>query len=572
MPTHTHARPGLALCTLVAFASLAHADIEYRLKLAPDQDHISVSVSLPVKGTETKLQMPNWAPGAYVKANYAGNIANVASAAPVEHPDRNTWVFKTAGLKRLDLTYDVNYSVSKTGRQISGPGTYLYVVDRKLEKCFVSFETPPDWNIATGLDPAGERRFVAPTYDVLADSPVQVGVFNDDVTTVRGVPVHSVTFGAGVDKLDRKKLLETCARIVEAAAELFRGLPYKRYYFLFSVFSGRDGGGGLEHLNSTQISLANGLGPRAVWVIAHEHFHAWNVKRIRPFVLGPFDYIGYPQTHNLWWSEGVTDYYARMLDLRAGLMSESEFVEDLGQNMQQLHNNPARLKVSADEASYRVWEANNSQGFGGLSYYLKGDMVGLCLDLKLRDLTNGRKSLDDVMRELFKQCRNDKPGFGEDDIRKLCIRFGGAEMGSYYDRVARSTEELPFTEALAVVGLDAKVSVTTQADIGCRLTPSTNPPGIELRAVRGIASEAGLEGMDVLVEVDGKPVSADQSKTLLADLKAGQSYKFVVLREGKRVEATVTPAAKTSTTVTCAPMQSPSERQQRLRKGWQSGK
>ncbi|MEP0766341.1 MAG: M61 family metallopeptidase [Fimbriimonadia bacterium] len=439
----------------------AFAVVEYTVSAAPGQTYVGVEIVASVKGDSIRFQIPSWTPGAYIRQRHFRAIDDVkaqgadGSELIVTREDDITWSVFAPGQKKLVMTYRVTRdAIPNAGLQIAGPATYMYVVDRKDEACSVHFAIPVGWRVAIGLDPAGKNTYRAPNYDVLADAPAQLGHFNVDEFRVRGVTHQCVTFGEGADQVDRKRLVAVCKRIAESQTAFFDDIPYRRYVFLFSVRPGADGGGGLEHLNSTSIWMSAGLGPRVVHVIAHEFFHLWNVKRIRPAVLGPFDYTGPALTRNLWWSEGVTDYYATVLNQRAGLLSRDEFFATWGRDILRLQQNPSRLKVSADECSLRTWEGGTHSGYGGLDYYLKGKLVGLCLDLKMRDLTDGRRSLDDVMRLLYEKCgRGIGPGFAEDGIRDACIELGGPEMGPFYDKVARSTDELPFREIFAAFGI-----------------------------------------------------------------------------------------------------------------------
>ena len=228
-------------------------------------------------------------------------------------------------------------------------------------------------------------------------------------------------------------------------------LPYSQYVFFFDV-GGR--GGGLEHLNGTRMAIG-GQGAKAIAnFAAHEYFHLWNVKRIRPKVLGPFDYVNPPKTRNLWFSEGVTDYYASVCVRRSDLISEEGFYNRWGNAIQSYLRAPNYRKTSADESSLRVWEAGNSSGYG-ISYYFKGLMIGLCLDLKIRYTTQNKKSLDDVMRELMRRTNPPKPGFGEDEIREVVNLVAGQDLTDFYNLLARSTDEMPFAECMGYAGLDA---------------------------------------------------------------------------------------------------------------------
>lgn len=476
-------RAATASLVLLVWAG-AYAVVEYTVSAAPGQTYVGVEVVASVKEGLVRFQIPSWTPGAYVRQRHFQAIADVKARGAdgsdliVTREDDITWSVATRGQRKLTLTYKVTReAIPNSGLQVAGPSTYMYVVDRKDEPCSVRFAIPVGWRVAIGLDPAAQNTYRAPNYDVLADAPAQLGHFNVDEFKVRGVIHQCVTFGEGADQVDRKRLVEVCKRIAECQTAFFGDIPYRRYLFLFSVRPGADGGGGLEHLNSTSIWMSAGLGPRVIHVIAHEFFHLWNVKRIRPAVLGPFDYTGPALTRNLWWSEGVTDYYTTLLNHRAGLLGRDDFYATWGRDILQLQQNPSRLTVSADECSLRTWEGGAHSGYGGLNYYLKGKLVGLCLDLKIRDLTDGRRSLDDVMRLLYERCGRGKgPGFPEDGIRDACIELGGPEMGPFYDKVARSTEELPFREVFAALGIRctiradekdrvASVSVTPMAEV-----------------------------------------------------------------------------------------------------------
>jgi predicted metalloprotease with PDZ domain len=574
----------LLASVLLALAAWASADIAYHVRVPADEARALVRIVAPVTEAETAFQIPRWTPGAYILGDYATGVNDVSAAdaqghqLPLEHPDDITWTVSTGSTSSVSFSYSVARWGDESGTQLAGPSTYMYVVGRKAEPCTIEFAVAEDWGLALGLDPVGARKYRAPNYDVLADAPVQMGEFREDVFKVRGVPHHIVTFGEGAAEVDRERLTKVCRQIVESETAFFGDIPYKRYYFLFHVFKGEDGGGGLEHLNSTSIGLASGLGPRAVHVIAHEFFHVWNVKRIRPFVLGPFDYTQAAVTRNLWFCEGVTEYYTRMLNYRGGLLSRDEFLTTLHRSIESLQDNPARLTVSADESSLRVWEVGNTQGYN-LSYYLKGDLVGLCLDLKLRDLTEGKHSLDDVMRSLYEQCgRGNGPGFPEDGIRDTCIALGGPEMGPFYDRVVRSTEELPFTELLALFGVRCLIRQTEEVDIGGLLRVNEDEGGLVVRLVRrgGPLDKAGLQNWDVILAVDGMPVLGDEPDSAMqrfeSNLVVGKTYTLKVRHEGEEREVPFTPAARGGAAVECTFVKDPLPRQKRMLEGWLSGK
>ncbi len=474
-------RSRIAYAALLSWVVLAFAlpagalQIQYTVRAVPAgreaaaHVHVVIRVSGAGAGEAVRFQMPVWSPGDYHVMDHARYVRDVAAstgqgqAKTVTHPDDNTWAGRTDGDGALTLSYDVpncppgffseNVRVTDRWAFYNGPAVYMYLVGHKQDPVMLQVEEPDGWQPPVVPLPEAEGRlgrFSAPDYDSLADSPVLAG--ERVIRTVRAAGrANTVVFFRDAEGLDSDSYLPVLQKVAEEECDLMGGPPSPRYVFFFDV----DGpGGGLEHLNSCRIGLPRRLGSSFLaGMAAHEYFHQWNVKRIRPFVLGPFDYIRPPQTHNLWFSEGVTSYYGDLSVRRSGLSTEQEYLQRLGYKIAALQSNPARKRVTADEASYRVWDSGNSEGYGGLSYYLKGELIGLCLDLKIRHLTQDRKSLDDVMRDMLARYGLPKPGFPEDGIRDEVIRAAGPEMGPFYDRLARSTEEMPFAECLGYAGL-----------------------------------------------------------------------------------------------------------------------
>ena len=316
------------------------------------------------------------------------------------------------------------------------------------------------------MNPVGGNQalYKVATYDVLADNPVTWGDYTLDTYKSYGKTHYIAYRGIPKKDVDRAYVMKACKFISDMEGDFFGGgVPYDRYVWHFSVNDAPDGAGGLEHLSSTQISLASGVGPGAVSVLSHEFFHLWNVKRIRSKILGPFDYTTQPQTGALWWLEGVTDYYAHTLLGRYGWYGKNErspdpiskLYADAVQNLTAVRARQARLDVSPYESSYRVRDAangrGNSQGYQ-VSYYDTGWLCGLVLDIEMLDQTSGKHSLDDVELALWEQCKDDNPGFEERDIRRHLVAFGGYSLGTFYDDVIMKPGELPVEKQLAKIG------------------------------------------------------------------------------------------------------------------------
>src|SRR6185369_9087170 len=322
---------------------------------------------------------------------------------------------------------------------------------------------PDVWKVATGLPlaPGPKNTFRAENFDILYDSPFEASDFKTLVFNVKGVPHRIVIDGEG--NYDAEKMRRDVQKIVETEVEIMGGeIPYKDYTFILHLRS--NAGGGLEHLNSTSLGYprfgfkvgredrATSSGPNTTQqperdyrgflsLVAHEFFHLWNVKRIRPDALGPFDYTGENYTKVVWIAEGITDYYADIALRRANLISDREFLAATARAFQTLQNTPGRLVQSVEESSFDSWikyyrqdeNSINSQ----VSYYEKGAILGLLLDLEIRKRSNGTKSLDDVMRYLLTEFYKKDRNYGSADFQKACELMAGSSLDEFFAKYVR---------------------------------------------------------------------------------------------------------------------------------------
>jgi predicted metalloprotease with PDZ domain len=469
-------------CLIVAALTLAFgssfAEISYTVTPNPEANRLGFAVSFDAKGSSVDVQLPKWAPGSYrlfnpgisdLRADRAG--AGLA----VSKVDDNTWRIASGSNGPVTVTYSAQMRMNDGAVHMTGPHNYVYVVGRIKEQCNLKVALPDNWRIAVGLDEKN-GGWTAPDYDVLADNPITMGDFLMDTYVVKNIPHYIVLYGTGREFVDRPRLAKYCEDITRAESHFFGGdIPYKKYVWHFNVNTGMDGAGGLEHLSSTSISLAAGVGPRAVSVLSHEFFHLWNVKRIRSVPLGPFNYQELPKTGALWWLEGVTDYYASLLLHRYGILPEKYIYEDIVSNFRGYDSHPQRNNINPHEANMRVGETNNGRGNSNgylMSYYTMGWVAGLCLDIELRRLTNNRHTLDDVMLSLYQTSGLPKPGFEEGEIRNQFVRLGGVAMGTYYDRIVHENGGIDVREALAKIGLQIEQLDERYKDVGFEFTGS----------------------------------------------------------------------------------------------------
>lgn len=455
----------VSLLPVLALACAARA-ADYRLIPQPATADVRVEVKLdkPAK----VFRMCGWAPGDYEMFNYGKVVQQIEFRLQGKRvtaragSDQNTWEIPQGAdeviyvAKPSSGNFSPNLRVRPDETFVSGPGVFGWFEGRDRERHSLEVQLVPNGARAySTLDKKQGRKgwqtLSAPNFDEMIDAPLVVGTsVREHPFQVRGKLHRIIAFGQS-RAVDLTGFAAVAAQAVEGGFQLFGELPYPQYAF-FMDFGGP--GGGLEHLNSCRIGLSPRVQPQQIaGLLFHEYVHTFNVKRIRSKPLGPFDYTKPAITGALWWLEGVTDYYGSLLQYRSGQVDRATALRSFGSEINGLARSEARLRVSADEASRRVWETRGSFGFGGLSYYAKGHVLGIYLDLAIRGRSQGRNSLDDVIRKLYAENKGNRPGFEEGRIRALCIEFGGQALASLYDRGVMQAGELPWHDVLPLAGL-----------------------------------------------------------------------------------------------------------------------
>ncbi|HED66398.1 MAG TPA: M61 family peptidase, partial [Planctomycetes bacterium] len=443
---------------------------------APQTQHVSISTVFPTGGRdELVVSLPTWRPGRYHILNPAGTLRGFTARTPdgtqlqARKTAVSTWAITTLGAPRVVIDYtiyanslgDRTRHVDPTHAFLSGSSVFLYSDRLRSAPLTVEVDLPTGWDIATGLErvPGREDAVAAPNYDVLVDSPLEIGLHDRVTFTVADTPHEFIYWPPGIER-DDERIIEDATKIIEAQRAIFGRLPYERYVFLVH---GSEARGGTEHLNSTimQTSRAALEGSREnddaykgfLSLLAHEFFHTWNVKQLRPAGIHPYDYQHENLSDMLWVCEGTTSYYAALTRTRAELTKPDKYLEGLGKAAAGLLRSPATAVQSVAEASRDAWiDARNADSANSsVDIYGKGSLVSFCLDMEVRKRTENRVSLDDVMRTMFERFPLDGPGYRRQDMVAVLDELTGTEFSGWFASYVTGTDKLPYRESVGAV-------------------------------------------------------------------------------------------------------------------------
>ncbi|MDP6593799.1 MAG: PDZ domain-containing protein [Candidatus Marinimicrobia bacterium] len=519
--------------------------------------HVSMELKAVTEST-VRLKMPVWTPGSYLVREFSRNVPRVTAFAgdeplTVEKTSKNEWQVALDGHSDLLVEYRV-YAYEQSVRTsflndsrgyVNGASVFIYPEGMENEPGELKVRPFNKWHtISTGLEkiPGKRQTYRFANYDILVDSPILIGNHKVLKFTVDGTQHEIALYGEG--SVDENKLVDDVQKIVEATRGIFGGFPYDRYVFLFLLLDGARGG--LEHLNSTTIQVDRWAFTDEkkyrgfLSTVAHEFFHTWNVKRIRPIALGPFDYTKENYTKDLWIAEGLTSYYDNLILLRSGIIDEKGYFDFLSKDIKNVETFPGRLVQSATEASFDAWikyyrrneESPNTQ----ISYYSKGAVVGLLLDLAILEHTAGEKSLDDVFRQLNESHSDDpKKGYTSDEFRQTCESVAGRSLQDVW-RHADTTEEVDYGGAFETFGVEFVKGYSEGRSektpyYGFETRGDSNP--VVKTVFSGTpAYESGVNVNDEIVAVDDVRVSSQSLNDHLERSRIGEAVTLLITREG----------------------------------------
>jgi predicted metalloprotease with PDZ domain len=541
--------------------------IEYRLGMPQPWTHLfEVEIrfqGLPASVSSLDVLMPVWRTGRYVIFDFAGGVQEFSAGAgdnsplPWSKTDKYTWHIE----KKRSTTVIVHYEVyaNEFGDRTRGlndehafvDGCALFMYIERYRHLPLTLTVVPykDWHVTTGLEtvPGEQFKFSAPNFDYLVDCPLEIGDQQDYTFKVEGKEHVLSIYGKG--KYNPDTLIKDITTIVKMNKEFWGDLPYKRYVFLIELTP--RGGGGTEHINSTIIGLSpntfkNSNSYRGfLGVISHEYFHTWNVKQLRPKGIFPYDLTRENYLKELWVAEGTTSYYGHLFLIRAGFLPTSSYDAIAGW-VQGDRQRPGDKIQSLDESSFDAWikfwkelqQSYNSES----DYYGKGANVSLLLDLEIRQRSNNKHSLDDVMRTLYQRFPlADGRGYTDDDLQKVSEELAGSSLKTFFDNYVHGTAPLDWETALRYAGLDLRArNAERKTWLGVWTSDQNGRARVNVVVAGSPAYEAGLDYGDEILAIDGCRVRSSELQDRIGEYKPGDKVKITLFREDELREFDVT--------------------------------
>jgi predicted metalloprotease with PDZ domain len=561
---------GILLAASLAFAQTPQGTLAFTVSMERPENHIYHVVLRceGLAGDTREFRMPVWSPGYYGIRNFDRNVRDFHAADGRGRElkwekSANSWMVQTGNAPVVTVTYDVlttsNFVadpyLGEDRGYIVGTGVFMYVAGHIQHPVTVAIQLPPTWkSIATGLDPVSPDAphiLTAPDFDVLYDSPILMG--NLEFLTpfeIQGVPHYFIGLRLGGDNFNREQFIKNLKAVVEQGIAVIGEIPYKHYTFI-GIGAGQ---GGIEHLNSTTVPFTGNpnLDTRAGMIrqmnfLGHEYFHNYNVKRIRPIALGPFDYDRPNLTHMLWVSEGFTSYYEYLMVTRAGIMNQVELLDYLRRDIAAYENNTGHLYQSATQSSWETWSQGpfGGRGRGGvsksISYYNKGAALGMLLDFKIRHEKRNKSSLDTVMQTLYRKYYKElKRGWTDEEFRDVCESIAGVSLQEVFD-YASTTGNIDYDKYLGYAGLELEKPVELpDPDLGAIIEEVNGKPVITAMEGGSPARQSGLAVNDEIVTLDGVEVDAAALNKAIASKAPGDRVVFGISRAGKNIEVAIT--------------------------------
>ncbi len=568
----------------------------YQVAMPEPQSHL-FEVTLHISDWEKSvlnLKMPVWTPGSYMVREYSRHVQNFTAQSGnnnqslVNHKiSKNHWQIITDNHAEITIKYQVfandltvrTNHLDSTHGYFNGAALFMFVTELIKESIKIEVIPPkPEWKVSTTLESIADTNntFIAKDFDELVDSPVEIGEQQIYDFEVLNIPHQYVVWGKG--NVEIKQIIEDTKKIIEVEAKMFGGLPYQKYLFLLHLSA--SGYGGLEHKESCSLNYPR-FGfrnkdkyNRFLQLVAHEFFHLWNVKRIRPKALEIFDYERENYTTSLWFSEGVTSYYDILIPLRAKIYNGKKFLENISKDITRYLSIPGRNVQPLGESSFDSWiklyrresHSNNNQ----ISYYLKGELVALLLDLLIRDKHSNQKSLDDVMLIMWERYGKAEIGFTPENLQGVFEEVAEQDLSEFFQSYLHTTKELPLDNYFACFGLRIKPIFDKEPVpyLGVKVQSEAGKEIIKFTETGSPAAKVGIDPGDELLAINSVRVTADTLKEHLKNYQPGDNITVTIFHQDELLNLSTTLAKPQSIRYEVVKIENPSETQQKNLSGW----
>ncbi|MEH2006781.1 M61 family metallopeptidase [Nostoc sp.] len=536
------------------------------------------------------LKLPVWTPGSYLVREYAKNLQDFVAFAedkplPWRKISKNHWQVDKIDVSELTVRYRIfaNELSVRTNHldpshgYFNGAALFFRIPGWENRPIRITIVPPRrEWLVTTALPPIAEETntFLAGDFDTLVDTPFEIGLHQLYKFEVLGKPHELAIWGQG--NFQTQRLIADIQKIVQVEAKMFGGLPYERYVFLLHLFS--QAFGGLEHKNSCSL-IYHRFGFRAqdkydrfIQLVAHEFFHLWNVKRIRPKALEVFDYDQENYTPSLWFCEGTTSYYDLLIPLRAGIYDVKSYLNNLGKEITRYEMTPGRKVQPASESSFDAWiklyRPDANSGNSQISYYLKGEMVSLLLDLLIRSTHDNQRSLDDVMLKMWQQFGQAEIGYTPEQLQEVIESVAGINLTDFFKRYIDGIDDLPWNQYLKPFGLQLVADQQEEPYLGVRINTENGREIIKFVETGSPAQIKGIDAGDELLAIDGIKVMGNSLSDRLKDYQPNDTIEVTVFHQDELRTYSITLASPHPTRYQVKPLEHPDSTQQQNFAGW----
>lgn len=589
----------LGIITLLAVSMTAKSQVKigFEVSFKEPQAHYA-EIEMNISGLSKDyidVKMPVWTPGSYLVREFSKSVEGFGASADgkalkYEKVRKNTWRIYSAKAANVKVNYRIyGFEISvrtpfidDSHAFLSTSAVFMYPDGQLKTPSTVKVIPFQTWTkVSTGLEPVAGQQFTyaAPDFDILFDSPIEVG--NQDIFDfmAAGVKHEVAMYGGGAYNAERLKV--DMKKIIEQETAIYGENPNQHYTFIVHNYA--SGGGGLEHLNSTVLGAARDQYSTEegyigfLQLVAHEYHHLWNVKRLRPVALGPFDYDNENYTSNLWIAEGFTAYYENKIMLRAGFNQPEGFVSEVATALANVENTTGSRIQSVAEASFDAWikyyRPNENSSNTTVSYYNKGEVVGLIMDLEIANATKGAKSLDDVMKAMYLQCKTLKRGYTDAEFKAMVEKISGINFDDFYAKYVNGTAPVDYVKYFGYAGINVSNDNTGKKFeetpyLGASFAQKGGAIVVSAVSRNSAAWIGGLNVNDELLSLGNNAVDPRANSLPPMNGKVGEMFKVIVKRDGNIKELSLLLKASPNIKLSTAFNEKATATQLAVRKAW----